>query len=135
MTPNVAAPGWPHSPANDGRPLNGLRVLDLSRIVAGPLCAMLLADLGADVVKVEGPAGDEIRNWGPPFIGDQAAYYYVPNKNKWLLALDLKSDPDQLVLEELIRAAGGMRISEHERASRLHFHWRLLERVHFNTTM
>jgi crotonobetainyl-CoA:carnitine CoA-transferase CaiB-like acyl-CoA transferase len=105
VTPNVAAPGWPHSPANDGRPLNGLRVLDLSRIVAGPLCAMLLADLGADVVKVEGPAGDEIRNWGPPFIGDQAAYYYVPNKNKWLLTLDLKSAADQLVLDELIEAA------------------------------
>jgi crotonobetainyl-CoA:carnitine CoA-transferase CaiB-like acyl-CoA transferase len=105
VTSKLAAPGWPHSPANDGRPLNGLRVLDLSRIVAGPLCAMLLADLGADVVKVEGPAGDEIRNWGPPFLGDQATYYYVPNKNKWLLTLDLNSDADQLVVAELISAA------------------------------
>jgi crotonobetainyl-CoA:carnitine CoA-transferase CaiB-like acyl-CoA transferase len=100
-----SAPGWPHSAANEGRPLSGLRVLDLSRIVAGPLCAMVLADLGADVVKVEGPAGDEIRRWGPPFLGDQAAYYYVPNKNKWLLTLDLKSDADQLVLTDLIRGA------------------------------
>jgi crotonobetainyl-CoA:carnitine CoA-transferase CaiB-like acyl-CoA transferase len=91
VTPEQAGPDWPHSLANDDRPLNGLRVLDLSRIVAGPLCAMLLADLGADVVKVEGPSGDEIRKWGPPFVEQQAAYYYVPNKNKWLLTLDLKS--------------------------------------------
>lgn len=105
MTPEQAVPDWPHSPANDDRPLNGLRVLDLSRIVAGPLCAMLLADLGANVVKVEGPSGDEIRKWGPPFVEQQATYYYVPNKNKWLMTLDLKSPGGQLVLAELIKAA------------------------------
>lgn len=84
-------PTWPHSPANDHRPLAGVRVLDLSRIVAGPLCAMTLADLGADVVKVEGPAGDEVRRWGPPFHADAATYYFTVNRNKWSVVLDLKS--------------------------------------------
>jgi crotonobetainyl-CoA:carnitine CoA-transferase CaiB-like acyl-CoA transferase len=105
VTLKTAISGWPHSPANESRPLNGLRVLDVSRILAGPLCAMVLADFGADVVKVEAPVGDEIRRWGPPFVGDQAAYYYVPNKNKWLITLDLKSDDGQAVLAQLISSA------------------------------
>lgn len=90
---SAAKPVWPHSPANDHRPLAGVKVLDLSRIVAGPLCAMTLADLGADVVKVEGPAGDEVRRWGPPFHADTATYYSAVNRNKWSVVLDLKSSP------------------------------------------
>lgn len=76
-------------------PLAGLRVLDLSRILAGPFATMVLADLGADVVKVERPGrGDETRHWGPPFADDgTAAYFLSVNRNKRSVALDL-ADPD-----------------------------------------
>src|SRR3954469_17460890 len=71
-------------------PLDGLRVVDLSRVLAGPYCTMMLADLGADVVKVERPgSGDETRAWGPPFAGGEAAYYLSVNRNKRSCALDL----------------------------------------------
>jgi crotonobetainyl-CoA:carnitine CoA-transferase CaiB-like acyl-CoA transferase len=76
-------------------PLSGLRVLDLSRVLAGPYCTMMLADLGAEVVKVEQPgSGDETRGWGPPFAGDDAAYYLAVNRSKRSVALDLK-DPGE----------------------------------------
>ncbi len=75
-------------------PLDGLRVLDLSRVLAGPYCTMLLADLGADVVKVERPgSGDETRGWGPPFAGGESAYYLSVNRSKRSCAIDL-SHPD-----------------------------------------
>ena len=74
-------------------PLGGVRVLDLSRVLAGPYCTMLLADLGADVIKVERPgAGDETRSWGPPFAGGEATYYLAVNRGKRSIALDL-ADP------------------------------------------
>lgn len=77
-------------------PLAGLRVLDLSRVLAGPLCTMTLGDLGADVVKVERPGtGDDTRTWGPPWAsgdsGREAAYYLAVNRNKRSAAVDLKS--------------------------------------------
>lgn len=79
----------PGSPA----PLAGVRVLDLSRVLAGPYCTMVLADLGADVVKVERPGtGDETRSWGPPFAGGEAGYFLAVNRGKRSLALDL-ADP------------------------------------------
>jgi crotonobetainyl-CoA:carnitine CoA-transferase CaiB-like acyl-CoA transferase len=72
-------------------PLDGIRVLDLSRVLAGPYCTMLLADLGADVVKVERPGGgDETRTWGPPFAGGEAAYFLAVNRSKRSVALDLR---------------------------------------------
>lgn len=72
--------------------LAGIRVLDLSRILSGPFTTMVLADLGADVVKVENPrTGDDTRQWGPPFQGDEAAYFLSANRNKRGIALDLKS--------------------------------------------
>jgi crotonobetainyl-CoA:carnitine CoA-transferase CaiB-like acyl-CoA transferase len=75
-------------------PLAGVRVVDLSRVLAGPYCTMVLADLGADVVKVERPGeGDETRTWGPPFAGGEAAYFLSVNRNKRSVAIDLK-DPD-----------------------------------------
>jgi crotonobetainyl-CoA:carnitine CoA-transferase CaiB-like acyl-CoA transferase len=83
-------PGWPAGPVRSG-PLAGLRVLDLSRILAGPFATMQLADLGADVIKVEAPGkGDETRRWGPPFAADgTAAYFLAINRNKRAITLDL----------------------------------------------
>ena len=62
--------------------LSGIRVLDLSRILAGPWATQMLADLGADVGKVEAPWGDDTRDWGPPFIGESAAYFHACNRGK-----------------------------------------------------
>src|ERR1043166_9723347 len=71
-------------------PLRGLRVLDASRVLAGPFCGQLLGDLGAEVIKVERPgSGDETRTWGPPFAGPLSAYYLSCNRNKRDLTLDL----------------------------------------------
>ena len=73
--------------------LDGIRVADFSRVLAGPLCTMILGDLGADVIKVERPdGGDETRGWGPPFVGEDAAYFLSVNRNKRSVALDL-DDP------------------------------------------
>jgi CoA:oxalate CoA-transferase len=83
-----------------------VRVADLSRVLAGPYCTMVLADLGADVVKVERPeGGDETRSWGPPFAGGEAAYYLSVNRSKRSCALDL-SQPEgrELALELCVRA-------------------------------
>jgi crotonobetainyl-CoA:carnitine CoA-transferase CaiB-like acyl-CoA transferase len=73
--------------------LDGLRVLDFSRVLSGPLCTMVLGDLGADVVKIEQPGkGDETRGWGPPFVGGDAAYFLSINRNKRSVALDLSTE-------------------------------------------
>ena len=79
-------------------PLANLRVLDASRILAGPFCGQMLGDLGAEVIKVERPgAGDDTRGWGPPFVGDFSAYFLSCNRNKKAVALDL-GQPDGLQL-------------------------------------
>lgn len=84
-------------------PLEGIRVVDLSRVLAGPLCTMVLADLGAEVVKVERPGvGDETRAWGPPFVGDDAAYYLAVNRGKRSLPLELKTPEGREAARELI---------------------------------
>jgi crotonobetainyl-CoA:carnitine CoA-transferase CaiB-like acyl-CoA transferase len=83
-------------------PLAGLRVLDLSRVLAGPYCTMLLADLGADVVKVERPGtGDDTREWGPPGIGGEAAYFLAVNRSKRSCALDLATPEGRAVAARL----------------------------------
>jgi formyl-CoA transferase len=90
---------------NNG-PLACVRVLDLTRVVAGPYCSMFLGDLGAEVVKVEQPgAGDDTRGWGPPFAGGESAYYLCINRNKQSLTLDLKSKRAVEVLRELAKVA------------------------------
>lgn len=88
-------------------PLAGIRVLDLSRILAGPVCTQLLADLGADVVKVERPgSGDDTRHWGPPFAPDgTSGYFLCCNRGKRSLALDLHSQAGRHVLAELVQRA------------------------------
>ena len=76
----------------DPLPLSGVRVLDLSRVLAGPLATQILGDLGADVVKVERPGeGDDTRHWGPPFVGSDAAYFLSLNRNKRSVTVDLKT--------------------------------------------
>ncbi len=85
------------------QPLNGIRVLDLSRVLAGPYCTMLLGDLGADVIKVESPEGDETRSWGPPFAEGQSAYYLCINRNKRSIAVDFKTEAGRRIIRELIK--------------------------------
>ncbi len=94
-------PGWPSLPPYDG-PLAGIKVLDLSRVLAGPYCCMVLADLGADVVKVERPGvGDDTRHWGPPFHGDDAAYFLSVNRDRRSVALDLTTTAGRAVVARL----------------------------------
>jgi crotonobetainyl-CoA:carnitine CoA-transferase CaiB-like acyl-CoA transferase len=92
-------------------PLAGIRVADCSAVLAGPYCTMLLADLGAEVVKVEPPEGDATRGWGPPWVGDEAsgtrtaAYFLAVNRNKRSIRLDLKTDAGREVLGRLLRTS------------------------------
>ena len=88
------------------KPLENLRVLDLSRVLSGPYCTMVLADFGADVIKVERPeSGDDTRGWVPPFIGDESAYFLSINRNKRSITLDLKSDEGKEVIFRLAKWA------------------------------
>jgi len=87
-------------------PLRGVRVLDLSRVLAGPYAGMVLADLGADVVKVERPqGGDETRTWGPPFVGGEAAYFLALNRGKRSVAIDLGNPEGRDLALELCAGA------------------------------
>ena len=91
---------------NDDRPLRGFRVLDLSRILAGPYCTMILGDQGADVIKVERPdTGDDTRTWGPPFAGGESAYYLCCNRNKKSVTVDLKHPQGAELVRELAKVS------------------------------
>ena len=91
-------------------PLDGIRIFDLSRILAGPTCTQLLGDLGADVIKIERPgAGDDTRKWGPPYVAgkdgketDESAYYLSSNRNKRSLTVDISQAPGQALAKRLI---------------------------------
>src|SRR5437867_4631989 len=87
--------------------LEGLKVLDMTRVLAGPLCTMILGDLGADVIKVERPGGgDESRGWGPPFDeAGRSAYYLSINRNKLSVAADLTIPADRALIVSLIDTA------------------------------
>lgn len=100
----------PESESSPRGPLDGLRVLDLSRVLAGPLCTMVLGDLGARVIKIERPGtGDDTRTWGPPWAqgpdGREAAYYLCANRNKHSAAADLKSEAGRALVRRLAREA------------------------------
>jgi crotonobetainyl-CoA:carnitine CoA-transferase CaiB-like acyl-CoA transferase len=83
-------------------PLSGRRVLDLTRVLAGPWCTMVLADLGADVIKIEHPnGGDDTRHWGPPYVGGEAAYYLCANRNKRSVTVDLATPDGQQIVRDL----------------------------------
>ena len=96
-------------------PLDGILVADFSRVLAGPLAAMLLGDLGADVIKVERPdGGDDTRHWGPPWRGGEATYYLSLNRNKRSLALDLDDQSDAALARRLAGRAD-VQVGDHER--------------------
>jgi len=95
----------PTSDSSGPLPLAGIRVLDFTHALAGPYCTMLLGDLGADVVKVEPPAGDHSRQWGPPFINGETSYFLSVNRNKRSVVLDLKKKESLAQAEALAMAS------------------------------
>ena len=87
-------------------PLDGITVLDLTRVLSGPYCTMLLADMGARVIKIEQPGkGDDTRTWGPPFLAGESAYYLSINRNKESVTLDFKLPDGRAILDRLIGAS------------------------------
>jgi len=87
-------------------PLDGIRVLDLSRVLAAPLCTMVLGDLGADIIKVERPGrGDDTRAWSPPSAGGESAYYLCLNRNKRSITVNLKSEGGREIVRRLARSS------------------------------
>ena len=87
-------------------PLDGITVLDLTRVLSGPYCTMLLGDLGARVIKIEQPGkGDDTRAWGPPFLEGESAYFLSINRNKESVTLDFKQPDGRAVLDRLMTKA------------------------------
>lgn len=85
--------------------LSGIRILDFSRVLAGPYCTMLLGDFGAEVIKIESPDGDDTRQWGPPWLDGESAYYLSVNRNKRSITLDLKNPRGQEIARHLAEKA------------------------------
>src|SRR6187549_1220324 len=86
-------------------PLTGIKVVELARILAGPWAGQVLADLGAEVVKVESPDGDDTRRWGPPFVGDDAAYFHATNRGKRSVIADFATAEGRAKVLELVHDA------------------------------
>ncbi len=102
MAEPTTEPGGPTKARSDGA-LAGMRVLDLTRVLAGPTCAMMLGDMGADVIKVEPPGGgDDTRSWGPPFAAGESAYFLGANRNKRSITLNMAVPAGQKLLAALI---------------------------------
>lgn len=85
------------------QPLDGIRILDLTQAMAGPMATMLLGDLGADIIKVEPPTGDQTRSWAPPYINGISSYFLSANRNKQSLCLNLKEAEGMKILKELVK--------------------------------
>ena len=105
MSAAAAGPGAGPGADPDGPPLAGVRVLDLTTFLSGPFCTQILADLGADVVKVEPPAGDPSRHIPPHFVGEDSAYFLASNRSKRSVAVDMKSEPGIALVRDLIARA------------------------------
>jgi crotonobetainyl-CoA:carnitine CoA-transferase CaiB-like acyl-CoA transferase len=87
-------------------PLTGITVLDLTRVLSGPYCTMLLGDMGARIIKIEQPGrGDDTRAWGPPFVGDESAYFLSVNRNKESVTIDFKTPGGRALVERLAARA------------------------------
>ncbi|XP_022448754.1 succinate--hydroxymethylglutarate CoA-transferase isoform X3 [Delphinapterus leucas] len=94
--------GRPQSDTDNMKPLEGVRILDLTRVLAGPFATMNLGDLGAEVIKVERPgAGDDTRTWGPPFVGTESTYFLSVNRNKKSIAVNIKDPKGVKIIKEL----------------------------------
>ncbi|XP_008589335.1 PREDICTED: succinate--hydroxymethylglutarate CoA-transferase-like, partial [Galeopterus variegatus] len=94
--------GCPQSDTDNMKPLKGVKILDLSRVLAGPFATMNLGDLGAEVIKVERPgAGDDTRTWGPPFVGTESSYFLSVNRNKKSIAINIKDPKGVKIIKEL----------------------------------
>jgi len=112
---------------SQGGALEGIRVVDLTRALAGPYCTLMLADHGADVVKIEMPGtGDETREWAPPSIKGVSAYYLAINRNKRSVTCDLKHPDGKRVLERLLERADVDQPLVFDAAPTLRGEWRLL---------
>jgi len=93
------------SQSNSNQPFDGVTVVDFTRILAGPYATMMLGDLGAEILKIESPRGDDCRHWGPPFIDGESAYFLAVNRNKKSVCIDLKKEGALEILLELIDGA------------------------------
>uniref|UniRef100_A0A3Q2I954 Succinyl-CoA:glutarate CoA-transferase n=1 Tax=Equus caballus TaxID=9796 RepID=A0A3Q2I954_HORSE len=94
--------GRPQSDADNTKPLEGVKILDLTRVLAGPFATMNLGDLGAEIIKVERPgAGDDTRAWGPPFLGTESVYFLSVNRNKKSIAVNIKDPKGVKIVKEL----------------------------------
>uniref|UniRef100_A0AAA9T292 Succinyl-CoA:glutarate-CoA transferase n=2 Tax=Bos TaxID=9903 RepID=A0AAA9T292_BOVIN len=94
--------GRPQSDTDNVKPLEGVKILDLTRVLAGPFATMNLGDLGAEVIKVERPgAGDDTRTWGPPFVGTESTYFLSVNRNKKSIAVNIKDPKGVKIVKEL----------------------------------
>ena len=102
-TTNPISPG--KGLARSAGALAGLKVIDLTRVLGGPYCTMILSDHGAEVIKVEPPQGDEVRDWGPPFLDGDASYFIGINRNKRSIALDIGKPEGKAVLLRLLEGA------------------------------
>lgn len=92
-----------HNPKSSKGPLEGWKIIDMSRVLGGPYCTQLLGDLGASVIKLEPPQGDETRDWGPPFNEGESAYFQGINRNKKSISIDLSKEPGKQILFELLK--------------------------------
>uniref|UniRef100_A0A8B7W7S0 Succinate--hydroxymethylglutarate CoA-transferase n=1 Tax=Castor canadensis TaxID=51338 RepID=A0A8B7W7S0_CASCN len=94
--------GRPQSDTDTMKPLEGVKILDMTRVLAGPFATMNLGDLGAEVIKVERPGtGDDTRTWGPPFVGTESTYFLSVNRNKRSIAVNIKDPKGMKIIKEL----------------------------------